>query len=372
MNRLLHTPEGVRDIYNNECARKLRLQSDLHEVLAGYGYSDIETPTFEYSDVFSRDVGSIESRELYKFFDRDGNTLVLRPDMTPSIARVVSRYFSEEEQVIRLCYEGNTFINNSSYQGRLKENTQIGAELIGSDSAEADAEVIAMVVDCLKKAGLDEFLISVGQVKYFRSILKELKIDEETEEELRDFISNRNIFGVEQLLSKAGLPEKVHQVLTALPNLYGSVEVLDRAEKLAVNEDGRAAVQRLREIYEILEDYGVTQYISFDFSMLSRYHYYTGVFFRGYTFGTGDAVVKGGRYDHLLQHFGKDAPSIGFAAVIDPLLLALERQKIPAKAEPELTELTVTSDNRREIIRQACELRAEGKRVKLIYSKEEA
>ncbi|MDO4522624.1 MAG: ATP phosphoribosyltransferase regulatory subunit [Eubacteriales bacterium] len=370
MNRLLHTPEGVRDIYNEECARKLGLQRDLHEVLAGYGYRDIETPMFEYFDVFGSDVGSIPSKELYKFFDREGNTLVLRPDITPSIARAVARYFGNENGIIRLCYEGNTFINNSSYQGRLKENTQLGAELIGSDSPQTDAEIIAMVVDCLKKSGLEEFQISIGQVKYFRSILQEISVDEETEANLKDFISNRNMFGVEQVLRDQKLGDEVRAVLTELPNLYGSVEVLDRALELAVNEQGKTAVARLKEIYEILTCYGIEQYVSFDFSMLSRYNYYTGIFFRGYTYGTGDAVVKGGRYDRLLQHFGKDAPSIGFVVVVDQLLLALERQKIPAKAAEKMKEITYNVQTQKAAIEEAKRLRAEGKRVILTYVEE--
>ena len=131
--KLLHTPEGVRDIYNIECARKLILQENLHDLLKKYGYHAIETPTFEFFDIFSQEIGTTPSKDLYKFFDREGNTLALRPDMTPSIARCVAKYYGEEEFAVRLCYMGNTFINNSSYQGRLKETTQLGAELVGDN-----------------------------------------------------------------------------------------------------------------------------------------------------------------------------------------------------------------------------------------------
>ncbi|MGI6018121.1 MAG: ATP phosphoribosyltransferase regulatory subunit [Marvinbryantia sp.] len=358
--RLLHTPEGVRDIYNEECERKLNLQKDLHEVLKSYGYRDIETPTFEFFDVFNHDVGTIPSRELYKFFDREGNTLVLRPDITPSIARAVSKYFKDEEKEIRLCYEGKTFINNSSYQGRLKENTQLGAELIGADNAQADAEIIAMVVDCLKKSGLEEFQISIGQVQYFKSIIQNACMDEETEAILKDFISNRNIFGAENLLANLQMDEQSRAALTQLPSLYGSVEILKKAMQLACNEGARTAVQRLQEIYEILECYGIAKYISFDFSMLSRYNYYTGIFFRGYTFGSGDAVVKGGRYDNLLGHFGKNAPSIGFVAVIDQLLAALSRQNISRVLPPRAQEICYTKSQQKTAIRLAKTIRERG------------
>ena len=147
MKQLLHTPEGVRDIYNLECAKKLAVQEKLHHVLHLYGYQDIQTPTFEFFDVFRKEIGTISSRELYKFFDREGNTLVLRPDITPSIARASATLFSDEPLPIRLCYIENTFINQSSYRGKLKESTQLGAELIGDASVEADAEMLALVIE---------------------------------------------------------------------------------------------------------------------------------------------------------------------------------------------------------------------------------
>ena len=135
--QLLHTPEGVRDIYGSEFVKKFELQHTLFDVMNSYGYQGIETPTFEFFDVFGKEVGTVPSNELYKFFDKEGNTLVLRPDMTPSIARAVSKYFHGEE-AIRLCYMGSTFINHDKYQGRLKESTQLGAELMGDSSIKAD------------------------------------------------------------------------------------------------------------------------------------------------------------------------------------------------------------------------------------------
>ena len=153
-NQLLHTPEGVRDIYNDECERKIILEDKLLEVLKSYGYHPIQTPTFEFFDIFGKEIGTTPSKDLYKFFDREGNTLVLRPDMTPSIARCAAKYYMEDAVPIRLCYTGNTFINNNSYQGRLKERTQSGAELIGNGSVDADAEMLALAVQLLLSSGL--------------------------------------------------------------------------------------------------------------------------------------------------------------------------------------------------------------------------
>ena len=151
---LLHTPEGVRDIYNTECAKKLILQNRLHDVCIKYGYNDIQTPTLEFFDVFSKERGSVPSNEMFKLFDRYGKTLVMRPDMTPSIARTAAKYYADGLLPVKLCYVGNTFINVSQYyQGKLKENTTIGAELIGDDSIYADFEIISMVIECMKNSG---------------------------------------------------------------------------------------------------------------------------------------------------------------------------------------------------------------------------
>ena len=158
---MLSTPDGVRDIYGIECERKHAVIGDIERVLHLYGNRDIETPTFEYFGIFNADRGSAPSNEMYKFFDRDNNTLVLRPDFTPSVARCVAKYFQEETLPIRLCYKGKTFASLEKHKGKLAEITQIGSELINDDSSAADAETVACVIDCLKASGLEEFQIVI-------------------------------------------------------------------------------------------------------------------------------------------------------------------------------------------------------------------
>lgn len=365
MQRIFHTPEGVRDIYSQECSRKHRLQEKLHHVFHQYGFEDIETPTFEYFEVFSKEVGTIPSRELYKFFDREGNTLVLRPDFTPSVSRACATYFNPEKEVVSLCYTGNTFINNSSFRGRLKETTQMGVERMGDDSPEADAEILAMTVECLLAAGLTEFQVSVGQVDYYKAIFAQTGMSQEEEEELRELISQKNYFGVEELVKSKNMDKSLAKVLSQLPQMFGSAEVLEKAKTLTDNPQALKAVARLEEIYELLKVYGYEKYITFDFAMLSKYHYYTGIIFQAYTYGTGEALIKGGRYNQLMKHFGKPAASIGFAIVVDNLLMALSRQKIQMEEEDEVTVITYRKENRIQAIQKAKELRAQGKNVAL-------
>ena len=365
MQRIFHTPEGVRDIYSSECTRKRTIQEKLHHVFHQYGYEDIETPTFEYFEVFSKEVGTIPSRELYKFFDREGNTLVLRPDFTPSISRACATYFNPEKEVVSLCYTGNTFINNSSFRGRLKETTQMGVERMGDDSPEADAEILAMTVECLLASGLTDFQVSVGQVDYYKSVLAQTGMTEEEEEELRELISQKNYFGVEELVKEKKFDRSLANVLIQLPQMFGASEVLKKARELTDNEQALKAVARLEEIYELLKVYGYEKYITFDFAMLSKYHYYTGIIFQAYTYGTGEPLIKGGRYNQLMKHFGKPAASIGFAIVIDNLLMALSRQKIGLSQDNDTEVLVYRKENRIQAIQKAKELRAQGKNVAL-------
>lgn len=365
--QLLHTPEGVRDIYNTECEKKLILQDSLYQKLRQYGYHPIQTPTFEFFDIFGREIGTTPSKELYKFFDREGNTLVLRPDITPSIARCAAKYFGEENMPIRLCYMGNTFINNTSYQGRLKESTQLGAELLGDSSVDADAEMLSMVVDCLKIAGLKDFQISVGHAEFFRGLMEAAGLMEEQEDELRELISNKNFFGVEEFVETLNLNADLKQLFGMLGNLYtGSGELKVAKQYAQAYPRILSAIEHLEELHTILEAYDVSRYISFELGTISDYQYYTGIIFAGYTFGSGEAIVKGGRYDKLLTYFGKDSASIGFAVVIDQLMAALQRQKIEIPLTYQTLLLVYHEEQRIAAIHEAARKRDAGEQVELI------
>lgn len=366
MKQLLHTPEGVRDIYSIEYGKKLALQEQLHKILHLYGYHDIQTPMFEFFDVFRKEIGTIPSKELYKFFDREGNTLVLRPDITPSIARAAATLFEEETLPIRLCYIGNIFINQSSYRGKLKESTQLGAELIGDGSAEADAEMLALVVDSLKRVGLEEFQLTVGNVDFFHSIIADACMDEEDEIRTRELIRNRNYFGLDEHLREIKMKESTKKAFQLLPELIGGTEILSDAKKIAPTGDALKAIKHLEKIYQILQMYGIEKYITFDLSMSGSYGYYTGIIFRGYTYGTGDAIVKGGRYDHLLEKFGKESPSIGFAIVVDELMNALTRQKVQIPYENRNTLVVYEESKKYEAIVLAQNFRRKNKNTELL------
>ncbi len=366
IKQLLHTPEGVRDIYGKEYHRKLEVENRLHERIRLYGYQEIQTPTFEFFDVFSKEIGTTPSRELYKFFDKEGNTLVLRPDFTPSIARCAAKYFSEKKVPLRLSYVGNTFTNTSNLQGKLKESTQMGAELIGDPSVEADAEIISLVIKALLDTGLQRFQVSIGEVEYFKGLCEEAGLDEETEMNLRACISGKNYFAAQELLQERKVVEPYHSRLLKVADMFGDMCSLTDARDMVSNERSLAAIERLEKLHKVLQVYGVADYISFDLGMLSKYKYYTGVIFKAYTYGVGDAIVKGGRYDHLLHQFGKEAPAIGFCMVIDSILEALSRQKVVLPEPESVRVITYLPDNFEEKLAEAQALRAAGHAAVLI------
>ena len=281
--QLLHTPEGVRDIYGKEYQRKLAVEEKLRTVIDSFGYDAIQTPTFEFFDVFSKEIGTTPSKELYKFFDKEGNTLVLRPDFTPSIARCAAKYFMEESSPLRFCYAGNTFTNTSNLQGKFKEVTQLGAELINDGSVQADAEMISMVIEALKSTGLENFQVSIGQVEYFKGLCEEAGLDEATEEALREYISGKNFFATQELLNERNVQEPYAGTILKVADIFGNMTSLSEARKLVTNRRSLDAIDRLEQLYEVLKLYGAERYVSFDLGMLSKYHYYTGIIFKVYT-----------------------------------------------------------------------------------------
>ena len=341
-------------------------------MLALYGYQDIETPAFEFFDIFNSDTGTVSSREMFKFFDRDNNTLVLRPDMTPSIARSVAKYYSDCTFPLRLSYVGNTFLNNRSYQGKLAEKTELGAEYINDDSPEADAEAIVMMIDCFLEAGLNDFRIDIGQSEFYRGIMEALDVSDEVKAQIHEYIENKNSLGMELLLADLPMKDCYRNILLEYNELYGDVSMLEQAKKLTVNPKCQAAIERLEQVYEVICHYGYEKYVSFDLGMVNHFDYYTGIIFRGYTYGTGDAIGKGGRYDNLLMQFGKNAPAIGFTILVDDMLSALDRQNIPVSIRE--FEYSVLLYNRKDMstaVGLAMEMRTGGDKLECICMKED-
>lgn len=321
----LHTPIGVKDCLPPEQKRKQQVLRAVSTLFASYGYEEVESPMFEYMEVFSDEkLGSTNPNDMFRFFDRTGNALALRSDLTPPIARIAATAYADKKGPLRFSYVGNAFRYSESYQGKLYEVSQAGVELMGASSVEADAEVIALAARSLQEAGLEEFRIHIGQVKFFRSVLEETGLSEEKKEQLKDLVAHRNYVGVEEMVEENEMPAAIKELFLQLPRLVGGEEVLKAAASLVESQDAKDALAEMKDLWEAIGNHGVQKKTVFDLGMVNSLNYYTGIIFRGYTYGTGYSVVDGGRYDHLVEQFGKQSPAVGFGMKVDAVLDALE------------------------------------------------
>ena len=378
MMNLIHTPEGVRDIIPSELDKKIETAGKLIKTMKDCGFKLMQTPSFEYFDVFANNIGMTPSSQLYKFYDKEGNTLVLRPDFTPAMARAYSKLYYDNDGPVKLCYCGNTFVNASDLNGRLKESTQIGAELYNDDSAEADASMISLVISCMKCAGFDDFIVSVGNVNFFRGLCEEMGLTDADESTLRNLILSGNNYRVRELLDELKVDREYADLFVHLSDSFSTADSLNGLKKRIKSKRCKEALERLAAITGILEKEGNSSYISIDLGLLNMYDYYTGVLFRAYTFGSGDAVMKGGRYDNLVKEFGNDTPAIGFGISLDELMFARSDQKNRSVAGNEYITFALTkgrlADKTLEILEKAgytCEEMKDKGTRKLIFVNED-
>ncbi len=362
----LHTPVGVRDLLPEECAVKEEVSERIRKIFHCYGYKEVQSPLLEYIEVFSDEKrGSTNPKQMYRFFDRDGSVLGLRSDMTPPIARIAATAYAGERDPLRFFYFGNVFKYNEEYQGKSREMYQAGIELMGADSVEADAEVLSVAVNSLLSTGITDFKITIGQVLFFKGILEETGLDEETCRKLQDTIAQRDYVAAEEIISQNEMPENSRTLFIELPNLVGSLNVLAYAKRLTKNREAKRALSRLQDLYQILRQYNIEDYVSFDLGMVNKLNYYTGIIFRGYTYGTGYTIVDGGRYDNLVEQYGMRTPAVGFGLKLNEIFSALDRQKIEIPVPCAKTLVAYSQQGMRQAITCANIYRRSGMQVEL-------
>jgi ATP phosphoribosyltransferase regulatory subunit len=319
-----HVPDGVEDCLPAECHIKKKIEGALRQVFILSGFDEIETPTYEHIDVFQSGVGSYIQESMLKFVDSNGRILVLRPDLTVPIARVAATKL--EGKAHRLFYIQNSFAAAEPAIGKAGEFTQAGIELIGDESDFADAEVIALAVNALKTAGLRSFTVDIVQVSFFKALISEAGLKDGDIDLLRHAVDAKDKMAIEALSKQFDLGEELMHQITALTNLFGGSEVFEEALLVSQKKECVDAVENLRKVYTLLNEFGLSDYITIDLGMLHDIAYYSGIIFRGLATGIGFPVVSGGRYDELLGKFGKAAPATGFALGIKRVMIAMERQ----------------------------------------------
>ncbi len=357
-------PEGVRDLLFADTAAWRGMEAALRQTTAAWGYREITLPTFEYADTLATDVGAQIDAEMYRFFDRHGRSLALRPDMTLPAARVVGARLYDQPMPLRLSYVGSVFRYEPPRAGRQHEFGQVGVELFGAPGSAADAEAVALAVAALRAVGLPQFRIVVGHVGFFRGLLAALGLPERLAARFRAAVDRKAEAELALLLNEVGnLPPVARRAALALPRLTGGAEVLVEAEGACLNAMMMQALSELRAMAGLLAAYGVADAVSYDLAEVRDLDYYTGVTFEGFAPGLGFNIISGGRYDDLVGHFGPPLPAVGWALTVDRVLLARELQGF-APAEP-TADMLLSAHGCPACLAWAAEARGHGLRVEV-------
>ena len=324
-------PKGVPTFLPGAAAEKRALEATLFSVFAERGYREVIPPTFEYLDVLAPGLDAELIEKSYKVVDRaTGRILVLRPDATAQIARMVGMGMLDSGFPLRLYYSVNVFRYEPEHAGRDREIFQIGVELIGARGPAADAEPIIVAAECLRRLGVPRFTIAVGHSGFFQSLLRRVRLSETTRRGLREAAGRKDIGKMEALLSTAGVRGAHAKALLAIPTLVGGQEVLEMAGRLAPRSEAcQRSLNQLRDVWRRVTAAGLSEHLLLDMGEVRRMEYYTGLVFDIYAEGIGGEVGGGGRYDHLIGRFGRELTATGFALDLD-CLLQLSAVRSPA------------------------------------------
>ncbi|WP_175631800.1 ATP phosphoribosyltransferase regulatory subunit [Virgibacillus siamensis] len=346
-----------------------RTISALKERFFTYGYRQVQTSIFEDYDLYAAIPGTIHRDDMIKVVDSSGKVLVLRPDMTIPITRMAVTEKNRPQNDARLFYVQDVF-RQSFEQTDRKETTQAGIECFGENTAENDAEVIALAVHALKDLGFRSFKLEIGHAGFFKALINELNVPEEKTEQIKTFIQSKNVAELDACLGDIQADKELIEAVHSIPLLYGKPEtVMERAGNITLNETMKQTLEKLKNVYELLEAYAVTDHVVFDFGLINNMNYYTGIIFQGFVSALGKPVLMGGRYDNLAGHFGTALPAIGFACDVDSLLQAVHKQQKPDQLTADNIIIDYSRSRQKEALTAANSLREAGYSV--IVSKPE-
>lgn len=322
--KMFEKPLGMRDTFPNIYEKLEQIRTSGRELLRARGYEFIKTPSVEYYDTVGK-ASAISDARLFKLVDSQGNTLVLRPDMTTPIARVATSKLLKEKIPQRLAYFANVFRAQQREGGSPAEFDQMGIELIGDASVYADAEVIMTAIDLIKVYNIEDFKVTIGHAGVLSCILKDYTESEEQAQQLNELLVKRNYVGFEEAVLAFDLPKTKSDALLAYIDEAISLPSIEAIEKYVRKND---ALEYMRNLARILDAAGYESYIAFDFTLSSHMSYYTGMLFEVFATGSGFPLGNGGRYDGLLEHFGSKVGATGFGLRVDRVFEAMPKIEI--------------------------------------------
>jgi ATP phosphoribosyltransferase regulatory subunit len=359
-------PNGLRYYSGQEARLRRLIEETAMAVFEGWSYEEVITPTLDYYSLFERGMGPSEAHHAFRFTDTDGRLLALRPDVTSGIARVTATLFANRPRPLRLCYAAPVFRQQgqSTIEWR-RESTQIGCELVGQNSAASDIEVLAIACEVLQRLQIDRrYVITLNDVEVFNGVSESLGFDSADRDQLRQLVDRRNMADLESFLTSRAAVEDC-RALSQLIRLSGKFEALAKARGLITNARSSAALDRLENLWRIIESLGLTDQFEIDLGDVSRLDYYTGLTFKVYVEDAGARVGSGGRYDNLTANFGKSEPAVGFVVDLDALagLLLPRDSGAMLAAQSEGKARCVIDHDLAALFGEAIERRARGERV---------
>ncbi|ULT56389.1 ATP phosphoribosyltransferase regulatory subunit [Neobacillus drentensis] len=361
MSRLFmfEKPLGMRDTLPELYEKKHHVRTEMANTLKLWGYQFIETPTLEYYETVGA-ASAIADQQLFKLLDKEGHTVVLRPDMTAPIARVAASKLLNEDLPVRLAYSANVFRAQQREGGRPAEFEQIGVECLNEETVSCDGEVIALLISSLKKAGLEQFQVSIGHVGFANELFFQILGTNGRATTLRKFLFEKNYVGYREHVNSLQLSSIDKKRLLQLLELRGGEEVIGLALDIIENDKGKQAILELKELWDVIKDYGVEEYVKFDFTIVSHMSYYSGILFEAYAGNVGFPIGNGGRYS-LIEKFGKTASATGFAIRMDTLLEALSGGQL----ENTTHCIFFSQERRKEAFELAANMHEQGKKAVL-------
>ena len=353
----------MRDFTVDECKRRNKIIETITERFSKWGYSEVSTPIVEYYKTFNHKTQDLKEEEMYKFFDSRGRILVLRPDMTVPVARLVNTKLKDMKLPLKLFYNAEVFRVHESFEGKRNEYLDCGIELIGASGEKTDLEVLVTALEVLKALDTKkEFKLEIGNVNILKSALKDMNLSIDNQNKVIELINKKSLTSLREYLDDIEIIKEYKEFLNKFPWLFGGYEMIKKAKGLAFNEDMKKNIEYLENLYLNLQKLGYEKYLSVDISMVPRVNYYSGIIFKGYVKEIGSTVIRGGRYDNLLESFGKSIPAIGFSVDVNLLIDSCDYEE---KVNSE--KIILSKDNYLEELRKAINKTRNGEKIEIIY-----
>lgn len=318
------TPNGFRDFMPKEARRRERLNCAVQSMFEDRGYAPIETPTLEYMRVMDRG-GHVPGNPI-KLLDAEGDLLAMRPDVTLQVARMCATRLADQEGPFRFRYSQRVFREAVSQTAENREMTQVGLEFIGAEGAQADAEVIGLMVETLCLCGLRDFTVSLGTVCVLSDLLDGATQDADWKAQVRTAFHDSNFVELDQLCEDPRIPSYYANAIKQLPRLRGGAEAIESVRALVEPLGCAGGLDALATTFAALEERGLAESLLVDFSVIGSFDYYTGVLFEVYSPELGTPLGSGGRYDNVLANYGKARPAAGFGLYLERVMAAVDKQ----------------------------------------------